>query len=90
MLTLLSQCMMQNIHKWSKVMQISDRATSDYSTHTKLEALSLIVSAHLEDKQGYCDCEKQITKKLCSARCSFYCLFIYLFFLLFLSVTGKS
>lgn len=50
---------MQNIHKWSKAMQISDTATSDYSTHTELEALSFIVSAHLEDKQSYCDYEKQ-------------------------------
>lgn len=33
-------------HKWSKVMQISDTATSDYSTHMGLEAPSLIVSAH--------------------------------------------
>ena len=33
-------------HKWSKVMQISDTATSDYSTHMGLEASSLTVSAH--------------------------------------------
>lgn len=52
--------MMQNIHKWSKVMQISDTATSDYSTHTELQASPLIVSAHLEDKQSHWDYEKQI------------------------------
>lgn len=62
-LNLLSQCMMQNIHKWGKVMQISDTATSDYSMHMELGASSLIVSAHLEDKQSHCDYEKQITKK---------------------------
>ncbi len=52
--------MMQNIHKWSKVMQISDTATSDYSTHMGFEASSRIVSAHLEDKQSDCADEKQI------------------------------
>lgn len=52
--------MMQNIHKWSKVMQISDTATSDYSMHTGLEASYLLVSVHLEDKQRYCGYEKQI------------------------------
>lgn len=46
MQSLLSHYMMQNIHKWSKVMQISDTATSDYSTHMELEASSLIVIAH--------------------------------------------
>lgn len=59
-LSLLSQRMMQNIHKWSKVMQISDTATSDFSMDMGLEASSLIVPAHLEDKQSYCDYEKQI------------------------------
>lgn len=54
-LTLLSWGMMQNIHKWNKVMQISDTATSDYSTHMELEASSRIVSAHLKtkNKQSY-------------------------------------
>lgn len=63
-LSLFSQCMMQNIHKWGKAMRISDTATSDYSTHMELEASSLIVLTHLEDKQSNCDYEKtQITKK---------------------------
>lgn len=51
--------MMQNIHKCDKMIWISDTATSDYSMHMEFEASSLIVSAHLEDKQSYC--EKQIT-----------------------------
>lgn len=63
-LSLLSQCVMQNIHKWSKVMQISDTATSDYSMHMGLEASYLLVSVHLEDKQRYCGYEKQIWAEL--------------------------
>lgn len=40
-------------------MQICDAATSDFSTHMGLEASYLLVSVHLEDKQRYCDHEKQ-------------------------------
>lgn len=50
-LDFLSQSKMENIHNWSKVMQISDTVTSDYFTLLGPEALSLIDAAHLEDKQ---------------------------------------
>lgn len=66
-------------HKWSKVMQISDTATSDYSTHMGLEAPSLIVSAHF----------RRQTKPLRLQNTNLF-FFLKSWAELFLSVTGES
>lgn len=62
-LDFLSLSKMENIHNWSKVMQISDTVTSDYSTLLGLEASALIDAAHLKDKQHHSESEKQMIKK---------------------------
>ena len=58
-LTLLSQCMMQNIHKWNKVMQSSDPPLQITPRAWGREASYLLASVHLEDKVRYCVYEKQ-------------------------------
>ena len=88
-LSLLSQCMMQNIHQWSKAMKLSDTATSDYSTHTKLGAFIPHSFSTFWRQTKLMRLWKANHQKSCAGLSVLFC-FCFVFFPLFLSVTGKS
>ena len=74
-LNLLSECMIQNIHKWGKEMHITDAATLDYSM--ALDASSLIVLAYVGKQTKLLWLWNKSPKRMSFSPCVFYFLYLY-------------